>query len=130
MDDEGEILRIFQLTNLSINPVESIYHSPPRICNYQPGLLTLQRLRTNTITEMATIHIDQELLEQATQRAESEGLNINDMIENYIRNLLRSPAPQKIRISPFVEELGEDLGLPVDFDEREAYREHLKKKHK
>jgi len=79
---------------------------------------------------MATIHIDPELLEQATQRAEAEGLNINDMIENYIRNLLRSPSPKKIRISPFVEELGEDLGLPADFDEREAFREHLEKKHK
>ena len=79
---------------------------------------------------MATIQIDQELLEQATQRAEAEGLNINDMIENYIRNLLRSPSPKKIRISPLVEELGVDLGLPSDFDEREAYREHLEKKHK
>ncbi len=79
---------------------------------------------------MTTIQIDQELLEQATQRAEAEGLNINDMIENYIRNLLRSPSPKKIRISPLVEELGVDLGLPVDFDEREAYREHLEKKHK
>ena len=37
---------------------------------------------------------------------------------------------KQIKITPFIESLGVDLNLSLDFDEREAYRKYLEEKYK
>lgn len=37
---------------------------------------------------------------------------------------------EPIEITPFVKQLGGDLDLPADFDEKEAYRNYLEEKYR
>ena len=86
----------------------------------------MQRLCTNTITDMATIHIDQELIKQARQHAESKGVNLDGLIEFYLRHFLQTPStPLEVPEDALVANIGVDAHLPHDFDERKAYHEHI-----
>ena len=46
-----------------------------------------------------------------------------------IDSVLLHEAEQAVRITPFVKQLGIDLNLPADFDEKEAYRKYLEEKY-
>lgn len=47
-----------------------------------------------------------------------------------LRNIYKVVKEDKqIEVTPFVSQLGVDLNLPSDFDEREAYHKHLQEKH-
>lgn len=86
----------------------------------------MQRLCTNTITDMATIHIDQELIKQARQHAESKGVNLDGLIEFYLRHFLQTPStPLEVPEDALVANIGVDAHLPHGFDERKAYHEHI-----
>lgn len=50
--------------------------------------------------------------------------------QNRLRNIYKVVKEDKqIEVTPFVSQLGVDLNLPSDFDEREAYHKHLQEKH-
>lgn len=76
---------------------------------------------------MGTLHIDPILLRETQLR----NLNLKDAVETFIRGFIDHPSEEvkEIKISPFIERLGVDLNLPVDFDEKEAYRKHLEEKY-
>lgn len=78
-----------------------------------------------------TLQIDEALMAEAVRKADKEKLDLNIMVENFIRRFLSSNVTKrKIRVTPFVESLGVDCNLPSDYDEKNAYREHLSKKYR
>ncbi len=78
---------------------------------------------------MATIHIDQELIKQARQHAESKGVNLDGLIEFYLRHFLQTPStPVEVPVDALVANIGVEAHLPHDFDERKAYHEHVLEK--
>ena len=82
---------------------------------------------------MNTLHIDGELLRRAEQQAQKQNINLNQLVEAFIRRFVQNPDNEKMenaKVTSFVERLGVDLDLPENFDEKEAYRKHLKEKYK
>ena len=75
---------------------------------------------------MATIHIDQDLIVQARKHAESKGVNLDGLIEFYLRHFLQTPsAPVEVPGDALVANIGVEAHPPPDFDERKAYHEHI-----
>lgn len=79
-----------------------------------------------------TLRIDSALLHEAEQLAKQRNIDLSKAVEAFIRKFIDQPTETKkeIRITPFVERLGVNLGLPADFDEKEAYRKHIEGKYK
>lgn len=81
---------------------------------------------------MNTLNINTELLQQAEMKAKMHNLNLNRIVEEFIRKFIKEPHGEEqaiIKTTPFVERLGVDLDLPADFDEKAAYRNYLSEKH-
>lgn len=81
---------------------------------------------------MDTLQINSTLLRKAEQQARLRNINLNEAIEAFIRHFI-SQSPEedkKVKVTSFVAQLGTDLNLPADFDEREAYRNHLEEKYR
>ncbi len=82
--------------------------------------------------DMNTLNINTELLQQAEMQAKMYNLNLNQIVESFIRKFIKNPRGVEqieIKTTPFVERLGVDLDLPADFDEKKAYRNYLSEKH-
>ena len=82
---------------------------------------------------MDTLQIDSELLRRAERQAREQNINLNQMVESYIRRFIQKTDDEKtsesVKITPFIERLGIELDLPTDFDEKDAYRKYLDKKY-
>lgn len=76
------------------------------------------------------LHIDPALMREAQRLARLRNVNLSDTVEAFIRRFINEEkkTDKEIKITPFVAHLGVDLGLPPDFDEKEAYRKHLEEK--
>ena len=81
---------------------------------------------------MSTLQIDSVLLHEAEQIAKLHNTDLTQMVESFIRRYIEQTKKSKhsAKITPFVKQLGADLNLPADFDEKEAYRKHLEEKYK
>lgn len=81
---------------------------------------------------MGTLQIDSVLLHEAEQAARLHNADLTQVVESFIRRYIEQTKKGKrtVRVTPFVEQLGVDLDLPADFDEKEAYRRHLEEKYK
>lgn len=81
---------------------------------------------------MGTLQIDSVLLHEAEQAAKLHNADLTQVVESFIRRYIEQTKKgrQTARVTPFVEQLGIDLDLPADFDEKEAYRRHLEEKYK
>ena len=78
---------------------------------------------------MATIQINPELIAQARQHAESKVVNLDGLIEFYLRHFLQTPStPVEVPVDALVANIGVEAHLPPDFDERKAYHEHILEK--
>lgn len=77
------------------------------------------------------LHIDPALLDEARRQARLRNINLSEAVEAFIRRFISEEKKKdaEIKITPFVARLGTDLGLPPDFDEKEAYRKHLEEKY-
>ena len=84
------------------------------------------------ISFMGTLQIDSVLLHEAEQAARLHNADLTQVVESFIRRYIEQTKKGKrtVRVTPFVEQLGVDLDLPADFDEKEAYRRHLEEKYK
>ncbi|MBP6976735.1 MAG: hypothetical protein KBB71_00275 [Lentimicrobiaceae bacterium] len=69
-----------------------------------------------------TLTIDEELLPAAKVYAKKTGRSLSDLIENYLKSLVREPAPP-IPLSPLVRSLMGSFPLSDDF----CYRAELVK---
>ena len=81
---------------------------------------------------MGTLQIDSVLLHEAEQAARLHNADLTQVVESFIRRYIEQTKKGKrtVRVTPFVEQLGVDLDMPADFDEKEAYRRHLEEKYK
>lgn len=81
---------------------------------------------------MGTLQIDSVLLHEAEQAARLHNADLTQVVESFIRRYIEQTKKGKrtVGVTPFVEQLGVDLDLPADFDEKEAYRRHLEEKYK
>lgn len=80
---------------------------------------------------MDTLRINPALLRKAEQQARLRNINLSEAVESFIRRFISQDADEdkKVKVTSFVSQLGVDLNLPPDFDEREAYRKHLDEKY-
>lgn len=81
---------------------------------------------------MSTLQIDSVLLHEAEQVAKLHNADLTQVVESFIRRYIEQTNSNKqaVKITPFVKQLGVDLNLPADFDEKEAYRKHLEEKYR
>lgn len=81
---------------------------------------------------MDTLQINSTLLRKAEQQARLRNINLSEAVEAFIRHFISqdSEEDKKETVTSFVAQLGTDLNLPADFDEREAYRKHLEEKYR
>lgn len=77
-----------------------------------------------------TIDINPELYKEAQELALSEKKSLNSIIEEFLKAFIKSKEERTVKISPFVRNLGVDMDLPTDFDEKKEYNEHLEKKYR
>ncbi len=80
---------------------------------------------------MDTLQINPALLREAKQQARLRNINLSEAVETFIRRFISQSIDEdkKVKVTSFVSQLGVDLNLPADFDEREAYRKHLEEKY-
>lgn len=77
------------------------------------------------------LHIDPALMREAQRQARRRNIDLSKAVEAFIRHFISEEKEKDgdIKITSFVAKLGTDLGLPADFDEKEAYRQHLEDKY-
>lgn len=78
------------------------------------------------------LHIDPALIREAQRQARLRNINLSEVIEAFIRRFISSEDQKggEIKITSFVANLGTDLGLSQDFDEKEAYYKRLEEKYR
>ncbi len=76
--------------------------------------------------------IDSDVLQQAELYARQRNINLNRLVEDFMRKFIRQSQNEKndIKVTAFVESLGVDLNLPSDFDDKKAYQNYLGEKYK
>ena len=76
--------------------------------------------------------IDSDVLQQAELYARQRNINLNRLVEDFMRKFIRQSQNEKndIKVTAFVESLGVDLNLPSDFDDKKAYQDYLWEKYK
>jgi len=82
--------------------------------------------KSNEMNVKLTLSIDALTIEKAKKYAASQSVSVSKLVERYL-NTLESNV-EEAEVSPAVQEL---LGIMPSFEgnEREAYRNHLAKKH-
>ena len=78
------------------------------------------------------LRINPALLREAKRQARLKNISLNEIVEAFIQKFISQSKEgnKQIKITPFIESLGVDLNLSLDFDEREAYRKYLEEKYK
>lgn len=81
---------------------------------------------------MTSLHIDPALLREAEQQAKRKNIDLSKAVESFFRHFISQAEDREdtVKITPFIERLGTNLDLSADFNEREAYRNHLEEKYK
>ncbi|WP_422354816.1 DUF6364 family protein [Roseivirga pacifica] len=76
-----------------------------------------------------TLSLNQRIIENAKLYAKSNNVSLSKLIESYLASLTKrdEEAPE---ITPLVKSLSGVIDLPSDFDEKEAYTDHLMNKYK
>lgn len=75
-----------------------------------------------------TISIDKQVIEQARAFAKGKGRSLSDLIENYLRVVVKSDE-QTVEISPDIKKLQGSLKLPADFEYKKELQKSLDKKY-
>ncbi len=74
-----------------------------------------------------SLTIDQSVIERAEQYAQSRGLNLSGLVEEYLRNLINEPE-ETAEFSPLIQSLMGSVQLD-DRDCKEIYREEILKRY-
>lgn len=76
-----------------------------------------------------TLSLDQAIIERAKAYAKSNNTSLSRLIESYLGSLTKKRSV-KPKITPLVEGLSGVIEIPEKFDEKKAYAEFLRNKHK
>lgn len=74
-----------------------------------------------------TLKLDTDIIERAKSYAKTKNMSLSKLIENHLNFLTDSK--EKVAVTPFVKSLSGTIELPVDYNYRENYKEHLSKKY-
>lgn len=76
-----------------------------------------------------TLKLDKKIIERAKLYAESKQISLSKLIEMYLRSVT-AEKDKKSEISTLVGELSGVVKLPKNFNEKDAYTNHLMQKYK
>ncbi len=77
-----------------------------------------------------TLSLDSVVIEKAKNYAQSNGVSLSRMIENYLALLTKSTDLEEDDYSPTVSRLIGSLNLPGDLDYKNEYSDYLTEKYK
>ncbi|MBN2610680.1 MAG: hypothetical protein JXB00_03910 [Bacteroidales bacterium] len=80
-----------------------------------------------------TLKLDKYVIDRAKEYASSQKRSLSGMIESYLKTLIskdKNQSDNDIEISPFVKSLRTGVKVPVDYDYKKAYVDHLAEKYK
>lgn len=81
---------------------------------------------------MDSLVINENLLQEAIEKARNERLDLSAMVNDFFRTFIASkPADKKVvKISPFVRNIGARVDLPDNYDAVSDYMDYLENKYK
>lgn len=77
-----------------------------------------------------TLSLNATVIEKAKEYAQSNGVSLSRMIENYLALLTRTDEKDEETFSPTVTRLVGSLNLPDDFNYKSDYTDYLTEKYK
>jgi len=75
-----------------------------------------------------TLSVEENVIKRAKSYAKNTGRSLSELIENYLRSLTSEQLDDK-QLSPKLKKITGVVKLPSDFDEKQALRAYLEKKH-
>jgi hypothetical protein len=69
-------------------------------------------------------------LEKAEQFAFENNLSVEELIENFLREIGEKHQGEPLHISPLVKSLSSKSPIPANYDYKNDYKEYLAEKHK
>ena len=84
----------------------------------------------NLMDKKLTLSLDSVVIEKAKNYAQSNGVSLSRMIENYLALLTKSTDLEEEDYSPTVSRLIGSLNLPGDLDYKKEYSDYLTEKYK
>ncbi len=75
-----------------------------------------------------TISLDRQVIEQAKIMAKKKGRSLSEMIENYLKVLVKKDASE-VEISADIKKLQGSVKLPADLNYKKALQQSLSKKY-
>lgn len=76
-----------------------------------------------------TLKLDENVIERAKKYASSRKLSLSRLIENYLDSLTKTQE-NDFEISPFVKSISSGKSVPVNFDYKKEYIDHLDEKYR
>lgn len=75
-----------------------------------------------------TLKLDDAVIERAKTYARDKNTSVSNLVENYL-NLITSPKNEEGAVTPLVKSLSGLIDLPVNYDYKKNYKDHLTKKY-
>ena len=75
-----------------------------------------------------TISLDKDVIEQAKILAKKKGRSLSEMIENYLKVMVKKDSPA-LEISADIKKLQGSVKLPADFDYKKSLQQAIAKKY-
>ncbi|MFC5282994.1 DUF6364 family protein [Pedobacter alpinus] len=76
-----------------------------------------------------TLTIEQELIQKAKEYAKQKNRSLSDIVENYLKMLIKEEKKELIKLSPVVMSLQGSFKAPKDFDYKAELRNRLEEKY-
>lgn len=77
-----------------------------------------------------TLKLNQRIIEKAKEYASNKKMSLSRIVEAYLQSLTSENDTSEFEISPFVKSIATGTEIPTDLDYKEAYSDHVIKKHK
>jgi len=75
-----------------------------------------------------TLKLDKDTIEKAEVYARRRGQSLSELVENYLRFIVREEEPEEL-YTPLLRELGGVVKLPAGYDLKEEYTKYLIEKY-
>lgn len=76
-----------------------------------------------------TLTIDESIIEKAKKYAKTKENSLSNIIENYLKVLVKEDSPKKEELTPIVKSLKGSFSAPSDFDYKKELTKKLSEKH-
>ena len=100
--------------------VSEIYYKFVRVKDY---------LNKRAMNTKLTLTIEQSLIEKSKQYAKGKGRSLSDIIENYLKVIIKEDSVKVIDSTPITSSLRGSFKAPKDFDYKEQLSNRLSEKY-